>query len=243
MSVSEAWMLHVALEQGRIKPGTNLDVVARSIIKTFLGDGTWESPKGYMVAANLNLADKILAKVNAPKLASKSLQAIAHRFVGHKAKQYAVTDKGNDIKLSAAPMTGKNPGSVYVHVNDTYAGKITPYGTFSPAIEDCAPNGVFYKDMMETLLKMEAANAALLKEEEAASGAPTVKTASGYAVQSTNAEKKALLTGKYDPHVSIPLAVAGKLAEHQFSVSDELKKKIVGEIVNKMEKKLGKPKW
>lgn len=47
---------------------------------------------------------------------------------------------GREFRLSQAPATGKNPGSLYLKAGGTYAGKVSPEGAFSPARE--APAGL-----------------------------------------------------------------------------------------------------
>jgi hypothetical protein len=41
-------------------------------------------------------------------------------------------DNGDEIKVKPAPSSGSNPGSIYVHYNGAYAGKISPGGEWYP---------------------------------------------------------------------------------------------------------------
>ena len=49
--------------------------------------------------------------------------------------------EGAEFRVSQAPATGRNPGSLYVKAGSAYAGKIAPDGAFSAARE--APKGIY----------------------------------------------------------------------------------------------------
>lgn len=127
--LNEAWMLHVAIQQGKLSGVFKHN--AEYYIGKFLGlGGTWENPDGKALNADeIKAADVILAKINKPKTPKVDLSAIVARFATKKIKVHLTFMQG-DLELSAAPMTGKNPGAVYVRVGYEYAGKIVPSGKF-----------------------------------------------------------------------------------------------------------------
>lgn len=130
--LNEAWMLYVALKQGRLGTYSN---AALKLIGQFLQGGTWEDPAGALSNSQIKAADIILQasasnQHSAPEKHNQTvdLTPIIKRFAATKSKVLL-----NELELSAAPSGGANPGAVYVRVKGCYAGKITPAGDFKPA--------------------------------------------------------------------------------------------------------------
>ena len=71
-ALNEVWMLHVALHNEPALFSTLDRAKTNVIIMYFLGEGTWENPKGKgLPAGTTGLIEKLLAKVQLKKFGPK----------------------------------------------------------------------------------------------------------------------------------------------------------------------------
>lgn len=202
--LNEAWMLHVALkERAGSLPKIYL-IEGTHIVQKFLGGGNWEDPQGTLTELDIARAEYLCAASlpsKSNKLKPGDLKPIADWFQISKGKK-----SFDGVYLSAAPMTGENPGCVYLKDGPSYGaaylGKITPQGYFK---------GVELSASQIAALKTYADECAqAIAAMQANSGTQEVKSPNGY-------------------NVHVDLAMLGDTPEF-FDVTAELKKKLTEKI-------------